>query len=193
MNQTIFCDDSIFGDPTLSPEGSSVFTFSGRDKYCLCLLGEGQKWNKCAEQGRNCSCAGGIVRYVLGALSAALPSMASVAAQTTSTPVPTATTPAPSTTTPAPATTKKFSWDNVTNLWDCTFCPPGSQANTECVDGKTNDTTNEIVKRPDCTAIKTPKDCKKMDDKLQCCICGTAQQTAGVGNYNPPAQTSCTT
>ncbi len=179
MDKTIFCDDSIFGDPSVSPESqwSSAYIFSGEYKYCLCLSGEGQSWNrswtKCAEQGRNCSCPGGIVRYVFGA--------------------PTSSTPTPTTTTPAPATTKNFSWGYVTNLWDCTFCPPGSQANTaKCLDGKRNDTTNETVKR-DCTAIKNPKtDCKQKDDKQQCCICGTAQQPAGVRNYYPPAQTSCT-
>jgi hypothetical protein len=205
VDKTIFCDDSIFGDPTLSPEWSSAYTFSGENKYCLCLLGEGQSWTKCAEQGRNCSCPGGIVRYVFA--------------------TPTSRTSTPTTTTPAPVTTKNFSWGNVANLWhkrhlaltnllrkltrgrraiheisvisksiwDCTFCPPGSQANAECVDGKTNVntttvTTNEIVER-NCAAIKNPKnDCKKMDDKLQCCICG-----GGVRNYYPKAQASCTT
>jgi hypothetical protein len=82
---------------------------------------------------------------------------------------------------------KNFSWGNVTNLWDCTFCPPGSQANAECVDGKRNETTNEIVKT-NCATIKNPTNDCRQNYKLQCCICG-----GGVQNYYPPAQASCTT
>ncbi len=194
MDKTILCDDSIFGDPALSPEWSSAYTFSGENKYCLCLLGEGQSWNrswtKCAEQGRNCSCPGGIVRYVFGPklkehfenLDTNDDHPTTTTSRTSTPTTTTSSTPTPATTTPAPATTKNFSWGNVTYLWDCTLCPPGSQANTECVDGKTNVTTNEIVKR-NCTDV-----CKQRDDKLQCCICG-----GGVQNYYPPAQASCTT
>jgi hypothetical protein len=69
---------------------------------------------------------------------------------------------------------------------DCQVCPPGTEAATECKNGKRSG--ESITETADCKAVKTKADCKTSAQKAECCVCG-----GGVQDYNPPAQTSCVT
>lgn len=68
---------------------------------------------------------------------------------------------------------------------DCLACPAGTEAATECKNGKRSGTT---ITDTDCSAVKTKSDCKTAAQKKECCLCG-----GGVRDYTPPARTSCVT